>query len=501
MRRIFLVILTLSVLVVSSVSAQTLGAVLTASQETPATTTPGFGNATVTFDSTRQNITVTITVSNLGSPITGFHIHKGTVGVPGSIVEDFVGLGGHFVGNVISGTFPVDPVVGQAMATNPADYYVNVHTAQFPGGAIRGQLMFVSGNAAELAADMRGSNETPPNSSTAFGSVLLHFDTAANTITWELNTSGIASPTLAHIHTGGAGDSNPPLISFVTSASAFTNGRAKGVVTGVDPAMMAAILANPKGYYFNVHSAVDPGGEIRGQLAPASESDIAVAGHVSNAIGQTFVTDARVFNPSYSTPAAALVEFFQAGSGANVTATNSMVVNIPARGTAILNDVAGPTGLNVTGTGALRVTSAESIAATSRIYTTSNGTFGQFVPAVAGGNGLRRGVMPQLSNTAAFRTNAGFFNPNPEPVTIRLELRDQAGNLVGQNTMVLPALSQQQAAISLYFPSLDLSGSPNLTLSFDAAAPVLAYASVADNASGDTIFIGAQPDSGVATIP
>ncbi|HKB80946.1 MAG TPA: CHRD domain-containing protein, partial [Thermoanaerobaculia bacterium] len=75
MRRIFLVILTLSVLVVSSVSAQTLGAVLTSSQETPATTTPGFGNATVTFDSTRQNITVTITVSNLGSPITGFHIH------------------------------------------------------------------------------------------------------------------------------------------------------------------------------------------------------------------------------------------------------------------------------------------------------------------------------------------------------------------------------------------------------------------------------------------
>jgi len=47
---------------------------------------------------------VTITVSNLGSPITGFHIHKGTVGVPGSIVEDFVGLGGHFVGNVMVDT-------------------------------------------------------------------------------------------------------------------------------------------------------------------------------------------------------------------------------------------------------------------------------------------------------------------------------------------------------------------------------------------------------------
>src|SRR5438128_4156405 len=68
---------------------QTLGAVLTAAGEVPPTTSPGFGNATVTFDSTRQNITVTVTVTNLGSPITASHIHRGAAGSNGPVLIAF----------------------------------------------------------------------------------------------------------------------------------------------------------------------------------------------------------------------------------------------------------------------------------------------------------------------------------------------------------------------------------------------------------------------------
>jgi hypothetical protein len=203
-----------------------------------------------------------------------------------------------------------------------------------------------------------------------------------------------------------------------------------------------------------------------------------------------------------------LVEFFPAGGGANTIAANAITVNIPARGTAVLNDVTGPSGLNATATtGAIRVTSAESLVATSRIYSDrrslspSGGTLGQFAPAQRFENALRRGVMPQLSNSGAAdgsRTNIGFFNPNSQPVTVRLELRDNAGTLVGSNTITLQPLSQQQSSIGTYFPSADVSNAANLTLSFDASAPIDAYASVVDNTSTDQIFVPGQTDVGIA---
>ena len=82
-RRVLFVSFGIALLFSGSVFAQTLGAVLTPSQEVPPCSGTGSGNATVAFDSTHQNITVTITVANLGSPINAFHIHVGAAGVAG----------------------------------------------------------------------------------------------------------------------------------------------------------------------------------------------------------------------------------------------------------------------------------------------------------------------------------------------------------------------------------------------------------------------------------
>src|ERR1051326_7640817 len=137
MRRTFIALALVFGLPTGVAFAQTFGAVLTASQETPPTTTPGFGNATVTFvDST--HIKVDITVANLGSPITAFHIHQGAFGVAGTVKEDLIGLGGTFTNGKLSGTFPIDAAVAADLIANPQNYYVNIHTAQFPNGAIRG---------------------------------------------------------------------------------------------------------------------------------------------------------------------------------------------------------------------------------------------------------------------------------------------------------------------------------------------------------------------------
>jgi hypothetical protein len=511
MRRISIILaLTVISLVTSSAFGQTLGAVLTGSQETPPTSTPGFGNATVTFDSTRQNITATITVSNLGAAINNFHIHEGPAGVAGNVVINFIGLGGTFVNGTMTGTFPVAADVAQRMVQNPSNFYVNVHTTQFPGGAIRGQLAFVSGGPVTYAAELRGANEVPPTGVSSFGSALVTFDQFNNNLTWEVNTSGIASPKLSHIHRGAAGVNGPVIINFATDSTQIPNGRTKGTISvatlpGADLTALAS-AATASGYYVNVHSDAFGGGEIRGQLAPANQYDVAVAGRVTNGLGQTFVTDVRVFNPSYTQSAVALLEYLSGVNG-NTNATASTVVNLAPRSTSVLDDIGGPSTLNVVGTvGGLRVTSVAQLAVTSRIYadlrSSGKGTLGQFVAGLPFGNGLRRGVLPQLSNHAdtssGFRTNIGFFNPNPSPVTARLELRDAAGTLLGQNTLTLAALSQQQNAITIYFPGIDLSNAVNMTMSFDAGAPIFVYGAVNDNVSADSICVVAQPDSGVA---
>ena len=209
-----------------------------------------------------------------------------------------------------------------------------------------------------------------------------------------------------------------------------------------------------------------------------------------------------MFNLSFDTATTALVEFFPAGPTSQVAA-NSLAVNLPPRGTAILNDVAGASGLNVSGTGAIRITSVATLVATSRIYLNSTtGTFGQFVEAFPRSSALRRAVMPQVSNTLApsgLRANAGFFNPTQANVTVRLEARNESGTLVGQNVITLAPLTQQQNAITGYFPGVDLSNATNLTMSFDASAPIFGYVSQVDNLSGDSFLIPGQPDPGVAT--
>src|SRR5438128_8083022 len=118
-----LVALSILILTPAAAFGQTLGAVLTAAGEVPPTTSPGFGNATVTFDSTRQNITVTITVANLGSPITAAHIHPGAAGQSNNPIIFFTPTAS-FVNGKLTGTFPVDSATATAMLQNPSNFYV-----------------------------------------------------------------------------------------------------------------------------------------------------------------------------------------------------------------------------------------------------------------------------------------------------------------------------------------------------------------------------------------
>jgi hypothetical protein len=136
-----------------------------------------------------------------------------------------------------------------------------------------------------FTAAMSAANEVPPIAnaeSTATGNATLTMNTtrdAAGNITaatFDVSVTFAGFPpgnsaTLAHIHTGAAGVAGGVLVAMVPNPGevTFPNGTGSYVRSGfpVTPVDIAnQIIANPGGYYFNVHTALNPGGALRGQL-------------------------------------------------------------------------------------------------------------------------------------------------------------------------------------------------------------------------------------------
>ncbi|MDB5703068.1 MAG: hypothetical protein JWN66_184 [Sphingomonas bacterium] len=95
----------------------------------------GKGAATVTIDPGKNEVCYTLTVSGI-DPATMAHIHKGAAGASGPVVVPFDAP----TSGSSQGCKPATAEVVAAILASPGDYYVNVHNAAFPKGAIRGQL-------------------------------------------------------------------------------------------------------------------------------------------------------------------------------------------------------------------------------------------------------------------------------------------------------------------------------------------------------------------------
>ena len=109
---------------------------LTGAAEVPGPGDPdGRGEAEIIINPGKAQICWVINVRDI-EPATAAHIHIGLAGIAGDVV---VGLTAPTDGDS-EGCETVSRSLADAIRKSPASYYVNVHNAIYPAGALRGQL-------------------------------------------------------------------------------------------------------------------------------------------------------------------------------------------------------------------------------------------------------------------------------------------------------------------------------------------------------------------------
>ncbi len=102
----------------------------------PTTDPDGMGHATFKVDTAKNEVCWDVSVEKIAAA-SAAHIHKGAAGASGPPVVPMTAPDASGKGK---GCATVDAAVAKDLLDNPANYYVNVHNAEFRGGAIRGQL-------------------------------------------------------------------------------------------------------------------------------------------------------------------------------------------------------------------------------------------------------------------------------------------------------------------------------------------------------------------------
>ena len=489
MRKVVFLALVLAASLAAAAGAQTFVGVLNGANEFPGPgDADGFGLAGFRFEGT--TVTYNIMIQHL-NPTTASHIHRGAAGVAGPVV---ITLASTFPFNFASGSATASTALIDEIRRNPSGFYVNIHTGDFPDGAIRSQLS--SGSFAVAT----GANEFPgPGDPDGLGMAV--FNLSGTTLTYNAVVQNIAAPNASHIHRGAVGVAGPVV---VTLAGSFPGDRATGTATITQP-LLEEVLGNPTGFYFNVHNAAYPDGAIRGQLAIQPYSEVyyfPVVGHADGANNTRFVADVRAVN-SGTAPATLTLEYF-ASSSAGLSAPSVTRGAIVAPGQElVVNDVVSSQ-FSTTGLGALKLGVSDPMTTGVRVFNdlrpTDGGTTGFFIRPKGISEAATSGTLLFLSQASAadlpaglgFRTNIGCFNPNlvATPATFTAH-RASDGLVLGSVNVVIPALLQvQDPAFQLI--STVAAGDQTQTdfyVTWTSTLPIYIYGAVVDNKTGDVVYV------------
>jgi hypothetical protein len=378
--------------------------------------------------------------------LVGFHIHSAAVGVSGPVVissglsatSDATGVG-HIVLPAVTLSTPDELAALNGLLTNPQLYYINAHTTDNPSGAIRGQ---VTTETLFYKATLLPENEVPSVTGVdASASVMITLDVTRDSsgnvtsgaIMFDASYQFAAPPITFvgfHIHQGLAGTSGPIVID--SKLSSFTDSVGTGTITRIlslptSDTMLAtlkSIIANPQGFYVNMHTSDHPGGVIRGQLTDANQLT-SIPYSIDN---ETFRSNLGLQNLT-NLPGHVLVRLF--GKDGDVYEQS---VYVPARGFVQINRI-NPTLGNEEEEGAIKLDPDQHIEAFVSMIENTN-DFPAVIPLVPKGIHL---VIASATNLVRFRSSLVILNEGSTEAQVDIISRDVGGNVKGQKTITISA--------------------------------------------------------------
>jgi len=224
-------------------------------QEVPSVTTDSYGAGYLTYSPGSTTARYRIVLNGLGGTPTASHIHVGTATNNGAVVVPLT---------IVSNTL----IQGEIdLTTVPSDFfqnleaeglYANVHTAAHPGGEIRGQLL--AKGPIFLEGFLNGDQEVPPVTTAAQGLSVAWLSTDLSAMVYLAVANGF-TPSTGHFHFGAAGTNGPVLTPLSIGLPNFYQN-----LVSLSPDTVTMLLNSE--IYINMHSNVNPNGEIRAQMIP-----------------------------------------------------------------------------------------------------------------------------------------------------------------------------------------------------------------------------------------
>lgn len=272
--------------------------------EVPPNVSAGTGTIVGVYDDVTNMIFYRIEFSGLTTPATAAHFHA--PGAPGVIAPVIIGHGPGFPA-AVAGTFYGSHTLTAGQETDLfADLvYSNIHTTTFPPGELRTQIILGPASTSTLTFNetYSGSQEVPPNASTATGTISGTYDTVSNVLFYSINFSGLVSAaTAAHFHASAI----PGIAVGVVighepgfpNATAGVFSKSEVLTAGQESSLLAGM------WYSNIHNAVFPGGEIRAQIffnEFAAPTSITCPNDTTVSTGVDSCSRSVAFNPATAT--------------------------------------------------------------------------------------------------------------------------------------------------------------------------------------------------------
>ncbi|MEM1327227.1 MAG: CHRD domain-containing protein [Bacteroidota bacterium] len=289
----FLVCLFMLGMTTSILQAQDFSAQLTGSQEALPIQTMASGELTATLDGNR--LSVSGSFEGLSSPVAteivgGAHLHIGYAGQNGPVAYPLTLT---LAADSLSGTFEdvLDISDEEVIALMNRQMYFNLHTAQFMGGELRGQLAAAESDI--YTTNMFGSYEVPVVMSSGSGALLLEVIEDSLKVSGSfMNLQGDFDASIAggaHLHLGLAGmNGGIEILLNATLGDDLSQGIFEVENNTFTLTEEQENMLQNRMLYANIHSTRNAPGEIRGQVAPLAQT--VLRAHLSGSVEVPVVT-------------------------------------------------------------------------------------------------------------------------------------------------------------------------------------------------------------------